>query len=157
MKRSESKNANEITPDSEAFSELSAKQELALRALISHPTMKEAALAAGIGETTLWRYQQDESFARRLREARREVFSHATLRLQHACGDAVKALSEIVNNPEAGAGARVTAARVVLDQSLRAIEQDDLRARLDEMERFILRKQEEEALDRASKKGSEEE
>jgi len=47
---------------------LSPRQELALQAVLSHPTLKEAAAVAGLSETTLWRYMQDKTFTKRLRE-----------------------------------------------------------------------------------------
>lgn len=128
---------------------LPAKQELALRAVISHPTLKEAALAAGVGEATLWRYMRDAEFSRRLREARREVMSHAVLRLQRAAGDAVRTLVSVMNDASAGPWPRLTAARTVMDIAMRAHQADDLQERIDQLERFILRKQEEDALARA--------
>jgi hypothetical protein len=130
---------------------LSAKQELALQAVISHPSLKEAALAAGISETTLWRYMQDEEFSRRLRLARRDAVNHAVTRLQRASCDAVTVLQDLMMKEDAPPAARITAARTVLDYSMRAVEQDELRAQIDELERFILRKQEEDALDRGRK------
>jgi hypothetical protein len=132
---------------------LPPKQELALRAVIAHPTLKEAALAAGVSETTLWRYTRDEEFSRRLREARRQTMSQALLGLQGAAGDAVRTLVSIANDPAAGPWPRLTAARTILDLSLRAHEADEVRARLAELERFVLRRQEEDALDRAARDG----
>src|SRR2546429_9717810 len=77
MKGTQAKEKDEIAPDADDSNALSTKQELALQAVISHPTLKEAALAAGISKTTLCRYMQDEAFARRLREARRDAVLHA--------------------------------------------------------------------------------
>lgn len=102
-----------------------------------------------MSETTLWRYMRDDTFSRRLREARREAASQAMMGLQHGLGDAVKTLKEILADQNASAAARVTAARVIIDQSRRALELDDLKGRVDELERYIARKQEEEELDRA--------
>lgn len=128
--------------------DLSAQQQTALAALLSSPTLRQAGEKAGVSETTLWRYMQDETFSRRLREARREVVSHAVLRLQSAAADAVKTLHDIVLDAEAGAAPRIAAARIIIEQTFRALELDDLRARLAELEQFILRRQEEEARDR---------
>jgi len=38
---------------------LSRKQEQAIAALLTCPTIEQAAKAAGVGETTLWRWLQD--------------------------------------------------------------------------------------------------
>lgn len=128
---------------------LPAKQELALRAVISRPTLKEAAQAAGVSETTLWRYMQDDEFSRRLREARREAVNHAVIRLQRASSDAVTVLGDIMMSESAPASARITAARAVLDYSMRAVETDDLKARIEELEEFVRAKQEEDTRDAA--------
>jgi hypothetical protein len=138
----------------EATGDLSAQQQAALTALLTCPTLAEAGERARVSQATLWRYMQDETFARHLREARREIISHAVLRLQHAAGDAVQVLHNIVNNEAAGYPVRVTAARAILDMTFRVVEQDELKARIGELERHILLKQEEDALDRGRKAAS---
>jgi hypothetical protein len=128
---------------------LPPKQELALRAVISHPTLKDAAHAAGVSETTLWRYMQDAAFSKRLREARREAVNHAIIRLQRASSDAVTVLGDIMLNESAPASARITAARAVLDYSMRTVEMDELRARIEELEEFIWANRDKEACEAA--------
>lgn len=157
MKRSQVNKVDEIAPEpdivleSDDASALPAKQELALRAVISHPTLKEAALASGVSETTLWRYMQDAEFSRRLREARRDAVNHAVIRLQRASSDAVTVLRDLMMKDDAPAAARITAARTVLDYAIRAVEIDELKTRVEELEEFIKLKQEENALDAALK------
>lgn len=148
MKETSVAETEESAQGAGAESALPPKQELVLQAVISHPTLKEAAAAAGISETTLWRYMREEGFSRRLREARREAFDHAATRLQRASGDAVGVLSELMRKEDTQAAARISAARTILEYSSRAAEQGELRARVEELEQFILRKQEEDALDR---------
>ena len=131
---------------------LNPKQERALQAVLAHPNLKEAALAAGVSDATLWRYMKDAEFSRRLREARREAIGHAALRLQGSAGEAVAVLRDLMTKDAAPPAARITAARAVLDYSFRVVEADELKARLDELEQFLLRKQEEDALDRGRKK-----
>jgi hypothetical protein len=161
VKQTQAKTADELSPernddglnDGDA---LPAKQELALRAVITHPTLKEAALAASVSETTLWRYMQDEAFARRLREARRDAVNHAVIRLQRASSDAVTVLQSLMMKEDAPASARITAARTVLDYAIRAVEIDELKTRIDQLEEFIRAKQEEDALDAAQDEGDDE-
>jgi hypothetical protein len=138
-----------VSQDSEGS--LPAKQEAALSAVLSHPTLKEAALAAGISETTLWRYTRDEEFSKRLREARRDLVNHAVIQLQKASSEAATVLRDLMMKEDAPPAARISAARSILDYSFKAVETDDLKARLAELEQFILRKQEEDALDRGQK------
>jgi hypothetical protein len=131
------------------FHPLPPKQEAALRALLKYPTVKEAALAAGISEPTLWRYRRDPAFARRLEEAHRELHFRAQQRIHHAADDAAKVLHDIALDAKAPHASRIAAARSLIDHSRRSIELDALGARLDELERHILRKQEQDALDQA--------
>jgi hypothetical protein len=149
MKRINSDNLGDISAQTDEAEGLSAKQELALRAVISHPTLKDAAAAVDISETTLWRYKQDPEFSRRLRDARREAVDHAVLRLQRGSNDAVTVLHELMLKEDAPASARITAARTVLEYSVRAAEIDELRGRVEELGEFIRSRYDEEARDAA--------
>jgi AcrR family transcriptional regulator len=129
---------------------LSPKQERALRALISCPSTKEAAREAGISETTLWRYTRDEAFSRRLKETLRVAVSHAGIRLQSESGEAVAVMSELMRQKDAPASIRLSAARSIIDYTIRVGEMDELRRRVDELEEFIRAQQEEKLLDAAA-------
>lgn len=140
-------NGEETALGPDAAEALPAKQEAALCAVIAHPTLKEAALAAGVSETTLWRYMRDEAFSRRLREARRDATVHTIMRLQNASSDAVTVLHSLMMKEDAPAAARITAARTVLDYSIRAAEMEQLKARIEQLEEFIRLKQAENMLE----------
>jgi hypothetical protein len=133
---------------------LSPRQELALQALLSSPTQKLAALAAGCSETTLWRYMTNPTFARRLREARRHSVDHAALCLQRETAEAVSVLRELMTKSDAPAAARISAARSILDYSFRIVEIDELKTRMEEFEEFMRAKQEREELGAASKESA---
>lgn len=130
---------------------LSPSQELALQALLTHPTQKGAAAAAGVSYATLWRYMRDPEFSRRLHEARRDAVGHAAVRLQGGASEAVAVLRDLMTKDEAPPAARITAARAVLDYSFRVVEMDDLKASVRELQEFVLRRQEDDALERARK------
>ena len=116
---------------------LPRKRQQAIVALIEHSTMKEAARAIGIGEATIHRWLKNESFLVAYREAKRRVVDHAITCLQKATGEAVRVLQEILSDPDKPPSARVTAARTILDMAVKAVEMDDLTARLEEIERTI--------------------
>ena len=90
---------------------LSWNQERAISALLVHPTMCEAASVAGIGEVTLWRWLRIPEFKEQYRLARREAVSQAVGQLQGACSTAVLALTDVFQDANCPASARVSAAR----------------------------------------------
>lgn len=117
--------------------DLTKKQEKAVVALLAAPTVQAAAEAAGVSERTLWRWLQQPEFKEAYRQARREAVSHAIGRLQQATTRAVETLEEVMGNPEAKESARVSAAKTVLDAALKALELEDLEARVEELERMM--------------------
>ena len=113
---------------------LSRNQERAISALLVHPTMTQAADAAGIGEVTLWRWLRIPTFKQQYRLARREAVSQAVGQLQAACSVAVVALTDISQDVKCPASARVSAARTVLEMALKGVELEDLAVRVEELE-----------------------
>ena len=113
---------------------LSRNQERAISALLVHPTMTQAADAAGVGEVTLWRWLRIPTFKEQYRLARREAVSQAVGQLQAACSIAVVALTDISQDVNCPASARVSAARTVLELALKGVELEDLAVRVEELE-----------------------
>ena len=113
------------------------KQELVIAALISAPTVAEAAKNAGIGETTIWRWMQDEDFQTAYREAKKAALSQAIASLQHATSVAARTLLEVMQDPEAPHSARNQAARTVLEFSLRGAEFEQLEERITVLEKAV--------------------
>jgi transposase len=111
---------------------LSRKAEAAIVALLAHPTIPEAAKAAGVSETTLWRWLQREDFQKRYRDAQDKVFDGALGSLQGAMTEAVDCLRR---NLDCGTpSAEVQAAKAILDFTLKARELLDITARVKELE-----------------------
>ncbi len=115
-------------------------KDRAVLAVLSHPTLPEAAKAVGVATRTLLRWMQRPDFQEALRTARREALRHALGQLQTAMGEAVETLREVMRDPEAAPGARVSAARTVLESALRAVEVDELDARLAALEAELTRR-----------------
>lgn len=114
---------------------LSRKAEEAIAALLTAETVEHAAQQAGIGYRTLHRWlREDTDFQQAYRLARREVVHQAQAQIQKATGKAVATLLAVMDDPLAPPGAKVTAARVILEQAVRAIELDDLEARIAALE-----------------------
>lgn len=121
---------------------ISRKQELAIAALLTAPTIDQAAKIAGIGSVTLRRWMQNPEFDDHYRAARREAVSQAIAQLQKASSEAVKVLRDVMGDNEAPHGNRVTAAKTVLEMSLKAIELEDLEVRVAELEAMAETQQE---------------
>jgi len=119
---------------SETGSTLTAKQDKALGALLTSPSLEHAAKSAGVTTVTLWRYLQDDAFKAAYQAARRIAVNHAVTRLQQACSGAVGVLCNVAGDKTAPAGARVTAARTILESAFKAIEIEDLSQRIDALE-----------------------
>jgi hypothetical protein len=127
---------------------LPEKQEAALLSLLSHKTLKEAALAAGVSLPTLWRYLRDPIFSLRYHEARRELVECAMVRLQNDSEHAACVLRDVADDTQAPAGARVTAARTIIELSVRSVELGDLQQRIASLEDYVTKKAEQDALAR---------
>jgi hypothetical protein len=119
-----------------AETKLTPKQEQAILALLNHPTTKAAGAACGTSETTLWRWLQLPDFQQRYRAARRQLVESSIGRLQQACGDAVETLASISRNEKEPASSRVAAAKTIIEQSLRAVELEDLAERIERLEQL---------------------
>jgi hypothetical protein len=135
--------------DEPGADELPDKQQKALAAVLSEPTLKDAARVSGCSVPTLWRYLQDPVFVKRLRELRHDAIGQATARLQTESGEAVRVMRELMTGAEVPSAVRLGAARCVLEMALRSFELDDLKGRIEQLEAFIKRKAEGDALDKS--------
>ena len=113
---------------------LSLAQHKAVHALLTEPTIRQAARAAGVDERTLYRWLKDPAFAAVYRSARREATQQALAQLQRQSGEAVKTLVSIMKNARQPAAARIAAAAKVLDLAVKTLELDDFEARLAALE-----------------------
>jgi hypothetical protein len=109
-------------------------RQKAIVALLSQRNVEEAARAAGIGVTTLYRWLQEPGFAAEYRWARLAAFGLATARAQQAAPSAVTTLLKIMIDPGASAAEHVRAADLVLEHATQASE-EDIEACLEELNR----------------------
>ena len=111
------------------------KKEEAIAALLSQRNIEEAARFVNIGTKTLLRWLQLPEFDKAYREARRAAFSQSIARLQQASSAAAATLLKIMVDPNAPAACRIRAADSVLGHAAKAIEIEDIEARVSELER----------------------
>ena len=114
---------------------LGRKQEEAITALLTKRNVEEAAQTAGIGTRTLLRWMKIPEFQAAYREARRAAFSQSIARLQQATSAAAATLMKIMVDPAAPASVRVRAADSIFNHAAKAIEIEDIEARVAELER----------------------
>ena len=111
---------------------LTRKQDAAIGALLSQPTISAAAESVGIGEATLRRWLKDPGFLAAYRSARRDTLEQCVALLQKAGSDAVEALQQSLQaNSE---GVRLRAACAILDYSMKGAELLDLETRIAALE-----------------------
>lgn len=113
------------------------KQERAISALLNAPSLREAAKEAGISEATLHRWLKKDDFKTAYREAKKELVNHAIYRLQHATGKAVNALEAVIDDKESPASARVSAAKTILETSIKVFGIEELEQRIFTLEKLI--------------------
>ena len=111
------------------------KMEDAIAALLTQRNVDEAARAAGIGTRTLLRWLQLPEFQKAYRDARRAAFSQSIARLQQGASAAATTLLKTMIDPNTPASVRIRAAECVMNHALKAIETEDIEARVTELER----------------------
>jgi len=111
------------------------KKEEAIVALLTQRNLEEAARSIDIDPKTLLRWMKDPEFDASYREARRLAYGQSIARLQHAASAASSTLLKIMIDPTSPASCRLRAADSVLSHAAKAIEIEDIEARLSELER----------------------
>jgi transposase-like protein len=111
------------------------KKEAAIAALLSQRNIEEAARSINVVPNTLLRWMKEPEFDAAYREARRAAFGQSIARMQQASGAAVSTLLKIMVDQNAPASTRVRAADSVLDHSAKAIEIEDIEARVAALEK----------------------
>ena len=108
--------------------------EAAIAALVARPNIKEAASTCGISEKTLHAWLKEPEFSIQLAEAQRGVTKRVMRSVISRAERAVSVLDEIMSDSETAAPARVSAARTVLEFTMRAVELEDVLARIEALE-----------------------
>jgi hypothetical protein len=110
------------------------KKEEAIAALLSQRNIEEAARVAGIGTRTLLRWLKLPEFEAAYRQARRAAFGQAVARLQQGTSAAATTLLKTMIDPVTPASVRVRAAEAIFNHAAKAIEIEDIEARVSALE-----------------------
>jgi|SRR6266511_3721863 len=115
------------------------RQDVAIAALLTEPTLEAAARRAGVSESSLLRWLRDPAFRAEYRAARRAVVEQAVSGLQHATSEAVAALRR---NLTCGMPTvEISAAKAVLDFAVKGVELIDLAERVEMLEQATVAKE----------------
>ena len=106
------------------------KKEEAIAALLTQPNIEHAARSVGIGPATLVRWMKEPEFDTAYRQAKRAAFGQSISRLQQGTSAAVTTLLKIMLDPVAPASVRVRAADSIFNHAAKAIEIEDIEARV---------------------------
>lgn len=110
-------------------------QTKAIAALLTEPTIEEAARVAGVGRRTLFRWlAEDAAFVAELRTAEEAAIDHAARRLVGLQDAAINVLSDVLTAPDVAPGVRVRAASLIVELSLRLRELRSLEERVSALE-----------------------
>lgn len=115
---------------------LHPEQIRVLEALLTAPTHTEAAKAAGISRSSLYRMLQEPDFQRAYRAARVAALKHALGRLQRLSDTAVTELESILIDRKLSAYARLKAIELVLTHAIQGNTLEELLLRVEELEAY---------------------
>jgi hypothetical protein len=111
------------------------KKEEAIAALLTARNIEEAAKSVGIAPNTLLNWMKVPEFQAAYREARRTAYSQAVAKLQQGTTAAATTLLKVMLDQSTPASVKVRAAECVMTHSAKAIEIEDIEARVSELER----------------------
>jgi hypothetical protein len=113
------------------------RTEEAIAALLTYPTIREAAASIGVNETTLIRWLNEPTFKAEYQRARHQVLESALTKLQVATGKAVDTLVKLLDGDSPNAACR--AAALILEHAQKAQEWIDLTGRVEQLEASLPR------------------
>lgn len=113
---------------------LTPKQTIALTALLAGRTVEAAAQEAKVTGTTVHRWLADSDFQTAQRAGRRELAHTALGLLQTATRAAVGVVVELMTDKTKPASVRLRAAQIVIENTTKWMELDDLATRIAALE-----------------------
>lgn len=120
--------------------ELSQKQKSVLASLLGGLSVAQASKNAGVTDRTVYRWLSDPSFQAELRRREQEVVERTTRRLLALAETALDGLQLVLEEPGSrGAGVRLRAVQVSLEQFLKFRDVFDIEERLSRLERQVLK------------------
>src|SRR5437773_1868167 len=113
---------------------LARKQEEAILALLTQRNVEDAARVAKVAPRTLYRWMKDREFDAAYRDAKRAAFSQSIASLHQMSSAAVSTLGKVMVDANTPASTKVRAADTILNHTTKAIEIEDIAARVAALE-----------------------
>lgn len=115
---------------------ISSRQHRAIASILSARTMGEAAIQAGIGERTLYRWLLEPGFRQELKEAENNLITDTARRLVSGQGKALDTLEELIDHATKESERRL-AAQAWMEFVIRWHELSDIDTRLTKLETVV--------------------
>jgi hypothetical protein len=115
-------------------SKFGRKKEEAIAALLTQRNIEEAARSIGVAPNTLLKWQKLPEFETAYREARKAAYRQAVARLQQGTSAAATTLLKTLIDPDTPPSVKVRAAEVIFNHAAKAIEIEDIEARVAALE-----------------------
>jgi molybdenum-dependent DNA-binding transcriptional regulator ModE len=118
---------------------ITRRQRKAINAILTYPTLLQAAQASGIPYRTLWRWvNENDAFKKALQEAENQLFEEAMRRLLSMQAAAIDALQQVLTDPNSRQSDKLRAVEMALDHVLRLRSAIELEERLKLLEKRLL-------------------
>lgn len=114
--------------------ELKPKDERIIAALLSCGSVSEAAKETGVSRQIIYNRLQDEHFKAEYDHRRTIVLNEACNALQSTLTEAVRTIRDIMTDEENAPQIRLNAAALILQNSLKYVEQIDIISRIEKLE-----------------------
>ena len=116
---------------------LTPKQEQTILALLTQPNFEQTARAMGVGLRTLYRWLKEPAFEAEYRKARRAAVGQSVARLQQGTSAAATTLLKMMIDQNTPPSVRVRAAEAIFNHAAKAIEIEDIEARVSALEASV--------------------
>ena len=114
------------------------KTEKIIAALLSFPTVKEAAKNLKMAESTIYNYLKDNKFKMKYDEAKTVMLNQTTGYLQSNMATASENIVNMINDKEVPSQIRLNASKIVLEYGLKLTESVDILPRIEQLEKSHL-------------------
>lgn len=113
------------------------KTEKIISALLTKPTVKEAAKNLKIAESTLYNYLKDRDFKAKYNEAKSMILSQTALYLQSNASKSANNIIKLMENEQIPPAVRLNACKAAIEYSIKLTEIADILPRIEQLEQSV--------------------